>query len=140
MTLRIHDIPIDNVTDFWPLAEPLLKRAIAHNPHHDAPGVLQLLMAGFAQLIVGIEDGEITVAAVMERQIFPKHVVGNIFLMAGRRGTMGARLDALSEHLARWARAHGCDRIGFTGLPGLTKVVKRHGGSSIKLIHAWRDL
>lgn len=140
MSMRIHEVPIDMVGDFWPLVSPMLARAVKHNPHMDSADVLQLLMSGFAQLIVAIEDGQITVAAVMERANYPKHVVGNILLLAGIRGTMGARLNAVTEHLFRWAKSHGCDRIALIGLPGLTRVVKRHGGESISLIHAWRDL
>lgn len=138
--MRVHEIPVGNVSDFWPLVSPMLERAVRHNPHMDMADCLQVLMAGFAQLIVGIEDGEICVAAVMERTRYPKHVVANILFLAGRRGTMGARLDVVTEHLFRWARAHGCDRIALIGLPGLTKVVKRHGGQSLRLIHAWRDV
>lgn len=140
MSLRIHDVPNEMVSDFWPLASALLERAVRHNPHLDMVSALQLVMGNFAQLIVGTEGGEIAVAAVMERVQYPKHVIGNILLLAGRRGTMGARLDSVADHLSRWAKTRGCDRIAFTGLPGLAKVVKRHGGESISLIHAWRDL
>lgn len=139
-TLRIHEIPVDTVADFWPLAAPILDRAIEHNPHLDSASVLQILMAQFAQLIVAIEDGEIVAAAVMERLCYPKHMVGNIMLLAGKRGTYGKRLDAITERLINWAKSRGCDRIALTGLPGLTRVVKRHGGESISLIHAWLDL
>lgn len=140
MTTRIHNVPIDMVSDFWPLVSPMLERAVNHHPHMDLADTLQVLMSGFAQLVVAIEGGDIVAAAVMERTRYPKHTVGNILLLAGIRGTMGARLDAITEHLFRWARSRGCDRIALVGLPGLSKVVKRHGGSSIRLIHAWRDI
>lgn len=138
--LRIHDVPNENVSDFWPLVSEMLERAVEHNPHMDLADVLQIVMANFAQLIVVIEKGEIVAAAVMERVSYPKHVVGNILLLAGKRGTMGKRLDRITEHLFLWAKSRGCDRIALIGLPGLTKVVKRHGGQSITLIHAWRDI
>jgi len=140
MSMFIHEVPIEMAADFWPLVSPLLERAVEHNPHLDMADTLQILMSGFAQLIVCIEGGEITVAAVMERVRYPKHVVGNIMLLAGRHGTYGRKLDTITERLVRWAKARGCDRIALTGLPGLTRVVKRHGGQSIQLIHAWRDL
>lgn len=140
MTIRIHDVPIDMVSDFWPLVSEMLARAAKHHPHMDPADTLQILMSGFAQLIVCLERGEVTACAVMERVAYPKHVVGNILLLAGRAGTMGAKLDQITQHLFRWAKGRGCDRIALIGLPGLTKVVKRHGGQSIKLIHAWRDL
>lgn len=140
MTLRIHDIPNGNVSDFWPLVSPLLERAVKHHPHMELSDLLQLIMGNFAQLIVALEGVEIVAAAVMERLRYPRHTVGNILMLAGKPGTMGPRLDAITEHLERWAKSRGCDRIALIGLPGLTKVVKRHGGQSIKLIHAWRDL
>lgn len=140
MTMRIHDVPIEMVSDFWPLVSSMLERAVKHHPHMDSADALQCLMGGFAQLIVCLEGGEITACAVMERVAYPKHTVGNILLLAGRKGTMGARLERLTQHLFRWAKSRGCDRIALIGLPGLTRVVKRHGGQSVKLIHAWRDL
>jgi len=138
--IRIHDVPVDMVSDLWPLVSPLLEPACARNPHLSMADLLLLVMGQFGQLIVAIEGVDIVAAAVMQRDRYPKHVIGNILMLGGRPGTMGARLDAIYEHLTRWAKARGCDRIAFTGLPGLTRVVKRHGGQSIRLIHAWRDL
>lgn len=137
--LKIHDVPIDMVTDFWSLVSPLLERAIVLNPHMDMPGLLQMLLADFGQLIVVTLDGELQAAAVMERHRYPNHVVGNIMVLAGKRGTY-KEIDRLFPHLAKWAKTRGCDRIALLGRPGLSRLVKRHGGKSIPLIHAWRDL
>lgn len=140
MSLRIHNVPNEMVSDFWPLVSALLERAVAHHPHMDLADCLQMVMSNFAQLVVAIEGHEIVAAAVMERVRYPKHIVGNILLLAGKRGTMGPRLDVITEHLEHWAKSRGCDRIALIGLPGLTKVVERHGGQMINLIHAWRDI
>lgn len=140
MTMRIHDVPADMISDFWPLVSPLLERAVAHNPHMKLLDVLQLLMGQFGQLIVCIEGSEITAAAVIERVRYPMHVVGNVLLLAGVKGTMGARIDSLIDHMERWAKSRGCDRIAFIGLPGLTRLAKRRGAQHKRLVHAWRDL
>ncbi len=137
--MKIHDVPLEMVTDFWSLVSPLLEKAARLNPHMDMPGLLQMLMADFGQLIVMTIDGELQAAAVMERHRYPNHVVGNIMLLAGKRGTY-KEIDRLFPHLEKWAKAHGCDRIALLGRPGLSRLVKRHGGKSIPLIHAWRDL
>lgn len=137
--LKIHDVPANMVTDFWSLVSPMLERAVVLNPHMDLPGLLQMLLADFGQLIVMTRDGELQAAAVMERHRYPNHVVGNIMLLAGKRGTY-KEIDRLFPHLEKWAKARGCDRIALLGRPGLSRLVKRHGGQSIPLIHAWRDL
>lgn len=138
--LRIHDVPTELLSDFWPLVSEMLQRAVIHNPHMDLADVFQLISGDMGQLVVAIEAGELVAAAVMERVHYPKRVVGNILLLAGKPGTMGARLDRITEHVFSWAKTRGCDRIALIGLPGLSRVVKRHGGQSIALIHAWRDL
>lgn len=137
--LKIHEVPAAMVTDFWSLVSPMLERAARLNPHMDMPGLLQMLLADFAQLIVMTKGGELQAAAVMERHRYPNHVVGNIMLLAGQRGTY-KEIDRLFPRLEKWAKSRGCDRIALLGRPGLSRLVKRHGGKSIPLIHAWRDL
>lgn len=137
--LRIYDIPAAQVTDWWSLVTPTLQRAVIHNPHMDMPGLLQTLMAQFAQLIVATRDGELVAVIVMERHCYPNHVVGNILFLAGVKGAY-KHISEVVPHLEKWAKDHGCDRIAMLGRPGLSRLVKRHGGKSIQLIHAWRDL
>lgn len=137
--LRIYDIPAAQVTDWWSLVTPTLERAVKQNPHMDMPGLLQTLLAQFAQLIVATRDGELVAVVVMERHSYPNHVVGNILFLAGAKGAY-KRLSNVVPHLEQWAKDHGCDRIAMLGRPGLSRLVKRHGGKSISLIHAWRDL
>lgn len=137
--VRIHDVPPAMVTDFWSLVAPLLEKAVRLNPHMDMPGLLQQLLAAMGQLIVVTRDGDLLAAAVMERHQYPNHVVGNIMLLAGRRGTY-REIDRVLPHLEKWAKEQGCDRIALLGRPGLSRLVKRHGGRSVPLIHAWRDL
>ena len=139
MTLKIHEVPVAMVTDFWSLVSPLLEKAVRLNPHMDMPGLLHTLLAAMGQLIVVTRDGDLLAAAVMERHVYPNHVVGNIMLLAGKRGTY-REIERVFPHLAKWAKEQGCDRIALLGRPGLSRLVKRHGGSSIPLIHAWRDL
>lgn len=137
--LRIYDIPATQVTDWWSLVTPTLQRAVKHNPHMDMPGLLQTLLASFAQLIVVLHKEELTAVVVMERHQYPNHVVGNILFLAGAKGAY-KRISDVVPHLEKWAKERGCDRIAMLGRPGLSRLVKRHGGSSIQLIHAWRDL
>lgn len=137
--LRIYDIPAAQVTDWWSLVTPTLQRAVKHNPHMDMPGLLQTLIANFAQLIVATRDGELVAVIVMERHQYPNHMVGNILFLAGAKGAYNQISDVV-PHLEKWAKERGCDRIAMLGRPGLSRLVKRHGGQSIELIHAWRDL
>lgn len=137
--LRIYDIPAAQVTDWWSLVTPTLERAVKQNPHMDMPGLLQTLLAQFAQLIVATREGELVAVIVMERHCYPNHVVGNILFLAGAKGAY-RRISDVVPHLEKWAKERGCDRIAMLGRPGLSRLVKRHGGKSIELIHAWRDL
>lgn len=137
--LRIYDIPANQVTDWWSLVKPTLERAVKQNPHMDMPGLLQTLLAQFAQLIVATREGELVVVIVMERHCYPNHVVGNILFLAGAKGAYKS-ISHVVPHLEKWAKERGCDRIALLGRPGLSRLVKRHGGKSIELIHAWRDL
>jgi hypothetical protein len=137
--LRIYDIPAAQVTDWWSLVTPTLQRAVKQNPHMDMPGLLQTLLAQFAQLIVVTKAGELVGVVVMERHAYPNHVVGNILFLAGVKGAY-KQISHVVPHLEKWAKEHGCDRIALLGRPGLSRLVKRHGGKSIELIHAWRDL
>jgi hypothetical protein len=139
MSLKIYEVPKEMVTDFWSLTSPILQPAVDLNPHMDMAGLLQMLLADLGQLIVITLGGDIQAAAVMERHRYPNHVVGNILLLGGKPGTY-AQIDALMPHLERWCKDRGCDRIALLGRPGLSRLVKRHGGHSISLIHAWRDL
>jgi hypothetical protein len=137
--LRIYDIPASQVTDWWSLVTPVLERAVKQNPHMDMPGLLQTLLAQFAQLIVVTREGDLVAVVVMERHVYPNHVVGNILFLAGAKGAY-KRISDVVPHLEKWAKEHGCDRIALLGRPGLSRLVKRHGGESIQLIHAWLDL
>lgn len=139
MTLRIYDIPHTQVTDWWSLVSPVLERAVKQNPHMDMPGLLQMLLAQFAQLVVVLHGESLAAVVVMERHVYPNHVVGNILFLAGAKGAYKHISDVV-PHLEKWANEHGCDRIAMLGRPGLSRLVKRHGGRSIQLVHAWRDL
>lgn len=139
MTLRIYDVPSEMVTDFWSAVEPMLSRAIDLHPHIDMPGMLQILIRQFAQLIVATLDGQIQAAAIMERVQYPGHTVGNILALAGNSGT-APHMHQLSSHCEQWAKDRGCDRIAFVGRPGLSKIARKRHGNTLTLVHAWRDL
>jgi hypothetical protein len=141
MTFKIYDIPREMVSDFWSAVESMLTKALEHHPHLDAPGVLRLLVANFAQLFVMTKGGNVVAACVMERTQYPSHVVANVVAFAGEYGVFREHGDEIQARLETWARDRGCDRIAFVGRPGWTRFfVNRAGGKSIPLVHAWKTL
>lgn len=141
MTFKIYDIPREMVSDFWSAVEAMLTRALEHHPHLDAPGLLRILVANFAQLFVMTKEGKVVAACVMERQQYPSHVVANVVALSADSGIFREHGDEIRQRLEAWARERGCDRIAFVGRPGWTRFfVNRAGGNSIPLVHAWKAL
>ena len=141
MTFKIYDIPREMVSDFWSAVESMLTKALEHHPHLDAPGVLRLLVANFAQLFVMTKEGTIVAACVMERVQYPSHVVANVVAFAGEYGIFREHDAEIQARMEAWAREKGCDRIAFVGRPGWTRFfVNRVGGKSIPLVHAWKAI
>lgn len=140
MSFRIYDVPREMVTDFWSAVEPMLARALEHNPHLDTAGLLQILVSDFARLFVMTEDGKIVAACVMERVAYPSHVVANVLALGGQYGVYRKHVDEIHAHMRAWAKARKCDRIGFVGRPGWTKWVRRIRGNMLHLVHAWESV
>lgn len=141
MTFKIYAVPREMVTDLWSAVEPMLTKALEHHPHLDPPGLLQILVANFAQLFVMTKEGKIVAACVIERQQYPSHVVANVVALAADRGVFRQHQDEIVARWEAWARERGCDRIGFVGRPGWTRFfVNRIGGNSVPLVHAWKQL
>ena len=141
MTFKIYDIPREMVADFWSAVEVMLTKSLEHHPHLDAPGLLRILVANFAQLFVMTKGGKVVAACVMERQQYPSHVVANVVALAADGGIFREHGAEIQERLEAWARERGCDRIALVGRPGWTRFfVNRAGGASIPLVHAWKQL
>lgn len=136
----MYDIPREMVTDVWSAVEPMLSKAMKHHPHLDSPGLLKLLVANFAQLMIATEDGRILGAIVMERTAYPDRVVGNVVAFGGEYGVYRKYVNDIAAHCEAWSRKHGCDTIGFVGRPGWTRFALRHGGKQVRLVHAWKSL
>lgn len=137
--MRLYTVQADMVTDLWSVVAPMLEKAMSRHPFMDTNGLLQLLLTGFAALIVMTDEGGITGAVVMSRDRYPpERFVANIVAVAGK-GLL-KHTDAVAAHLEAWARAHGCDTIGGVGRPGWTKFVQRLAGHQQPLVQAWKAL
>lgn len=139
MSLRIHDVPVNLVPDVWEAAKPYLASALEYHPFLDSQGLLMILLAGRAQLMIGVDE-KLVGAAVMERVAYPTMTVGNVIAVGADPGFLVRYLEAAFEHGEKWCKTHGCDTMGLLGRRGWAKFVTRLGWTVQPGISAWRHL
>lgn len=138
--LKLHVVPVGLIADLWPGVEPLLSRALKHHPHLDSEGLLTILLAGRADLIVAVEGSRILCAAVMEVMRYPKEWTGNIVALAGERGVYLKHMSTIADYLEAWSRAHGCSKISAMGRRGWLRLAERYGWQTQPYLVGFRAL
>ena len=137
--IRIHDVPGALVPDLWEAVEPLIASALKHHPLLIPSDVLQILLAGRAQLILVMDEGIVGVA-VMQAIPYPRGANGNILALGGVKGFNRKYLAQVTDHLERWAVRNGCTTLSLLGRPGWSRFAARRGGKSHPLVVAWKPL
>lgn len=125
--MKIYEVPTQLVEELWPAASPLLARALKFHPYVDVAGLLKIILARRATLIVCVRDAEIVGAVVMEEVQYPSERVANVIAIAGKFGTYRAYKYAVADYLEAWSRARGCHKIGSVGRPGWRKALQQRG-------------
>lgn len=137
--IRIHDVPASLVPDLWDAIEPLLSPALKRHPLLIASDVLQILLAGKAQLIL-VMDEHIVGAAVMQAIPYPRGANGNVLALGGVKGFNRKYLAQVTDHLEKWAVRNGCTTLSMLGRPGWSRFAAQRGGKTLALIVAWKPL
>lgn len=137
--MNVYDVPPLAVPELWAYAEPLLRDALRWHPFLSEAGLLELLAADKAQLVLFTADDRVQVALVMEVAVYPELKVGNAIFLGGHKGVM-RYMDEIVGHIESWSRKRGCAMIGLEGRKGWKKVADRLGGESRPLLAAWRVL
>lgn len=135
----IRDVPASLVPDLWPGVEKHIIASLREHPFLTADGVLQLLLAGRAQLILVTHSG-IDGAAVLEIVEYPARRVGNVLALGGERGFNRRNFPALAEHLERWCLEKRCDSMMLLGRLGWSRIATQRGGKTLPLLLAWKPL
>lgn len=139
-SLNGYILPTSAVAEFWPLAEPYLRKVLRFHPFlRDSTDLLALLMEGSAQLVVYTDAGQVTGAAVMEVHDYPSVRVANILALAGQPGFL-KRIKEAEAFLQRWSRGKGCASMSMLGRPGWSKTVGALGYSQRPALTAWKSL
>lgn len=138
--MKLYTVPAPLVRELWPEAGPMLARALEFHPFINADDLLQVLLAGRADLILATEDGRIMCAAVMEKHVYPRVSVGNVLALAGEFGTYRKHMDEITAYLEQWCREHGCEKIGMLGRPGWRRYVARRGWRVLPCVAAHKAL
>lgn len=138
--MKIYTVPIGLVSDLWAPAERLLARAFKFHPFLDSSGALRILLAGRADLILAVEDGNIVSAAIMEAIQYPTECVGNVLALAGERGVYREHMSTITDYLEQWSREHGCNKIGMVGRTGWMRFVSRRGWKTQPCLMASKEI
>jgi hypothetical protein len=135
----IHDVPAALVPDLWSAVEGYLAQALKPHPFLTTEGLLQILLAGRAQLVL-VVDKQIVGAVVMEVVDYPGASVGNVLALGGERGFNKRYLASVVDHLERWCREKRCDSMMLLGRPGWSRYAVARGGETLPLLMAWKKL
>lgn len=135
----IREIPTHLVPEFWPLVDFMFAKALEHHPHLDIDGLLHILLAERAQLILVIED-KIVGGIVMESVRYPSEMVGNIVALAGEVGSLAKYGESVTKYLEDWCLTRNLSTISMLGRAGWSTFLSRHGWQTQPSLVAWKEL
>lgn len=109
-----------NIMAVWPQVEHLLRPAVDRQGTHTIEHIRQILLANEAQLWVHWQDEECKAAIVTEFKRYPKGLWFNIWLAGAKKGEPLDE-DLWEPHLVKFAAAHLCQAITYSGRDGWRK-------------------
>ena len=87
MTQTLHLVNPDMVQDIWPVARPLVEKALAHSEGQMlSSDALRMILNNKQQLWVGFEQESIFTAVVTEVINYPRHKILRIITFATQTG------------------------------------------------------
>lgn len=136
--MTIERVPSANVIALWPKVGELLGRSLIWHPFLKTVDLLDILLSGFASLIVISEDDGIFGAVVMERVQYPSCAVANIVALAGD-GIIKSGTE-VEKFMEDWARSHGCRYLSGIGRPGWERMAPLYGGDRQRIVQVWKAI
>lgn len=118
--IYVRGIPAEAVAQFWPLAEPYIKRALEHTHGELLPAdLLTRCLDRDIQLWLISREKRIFGAATTEIIVYPQRKHCRIITIAG--SDFDSWSAQAAQQIEEWAREQGCDsmeafvRKGFVG-------------------------
>ena len=123
MTQTLHLVDPDQVQDIWPLARPLVEKALAHSEGQMlSSDSLRMILNNRQQLWVGFEEGELFTAVLTEPISYPRHNVLRIITFATQTGYgMDHWYDTIVNTLSAYGRTLECTALEAWCRKGLAR-------------------
>jgi len=123
MTQTLHLVEPDMIQDVWPIARPLVEKALDHSEGQMlSTDTLRMILNNKQQLWVGFEEEELFTAVVTEPIHYPRHKVLRIITFATQTGYgMDHWYDTIVDTLSRFGRAIDCNALEAWCRKGLAR-------------------
>lgn len=111
------------VQDIWPLARPLVEKALAHSEGQMlSADALRMILNNKQQLWVGFEEDILFTAVVTELINYPRHKILRIITFATQTGYgMDHWYDTIVDTLTMFGRSLGCNALEAWCRKGLAR-------------------
>lgn len=124
--IEVGIIPPDQVSDIWPVVEPLLAPAVDRGGGRMSMNtVRQSLTNGTHLLWVAHEGNDILAAFITRVAQYPLRRMLVVESLGGR--DLGEWVEKVNQTLLRFASDNGCSGIELYGRPGWVKALKPYG-------------
>ncbi len=123
MTQTLHLVNPDMVQDIWPVARPLVEKALAHSEGQMlSSDALRMILNNKQQLWVGFEQESIFTAVVTEVINYPRHKILRIITFATQTGYgMDHWYDTIVNTLSAYGRTLKCTALEAWCRKGLAR-------------------
>lgn len=117
----LRGIEAHELDAFWPLAEPLIEKALVYAPDWTTSSILEDLKQGRKQLYLTRPSCDL--ALVTSIEIRPRAKVLAIWACAGH---MPENWEEILEGLEQWGRSLGCTAVEAAGRPGWARRLSNY--------------
>jgi len=118
----LYYVKIEDLGKVWPLAAPLLQKAIDRSQHDcELEDYLEEAQLGVCQLFVWIKEETVTAACILRVSNRPRKRVCEMPLIAG---TDMENWLLVEDKIVEWAKAQGCTQLEGYCRDGWLRVLK----------------
>ncbi len=126
LNLTVKWIDVAMLGMYWPACEPLITRGLEPSDgESSAAHVLTALQAKQAQLIVGVEPGDIAVCAFVVQFVpYPNYTVAHVYSIGGRGVIDNARHWG---SIKAWMKQQGATKVQAVCKPAQARLWQKLG-------------